>query len=36
MTRLVRLLAVILVAGFAAHGVAAQQVSGVPRVGLLH
>ena len=35
MTRLVRLLAVILVAGFAAHGVAAQ-VSGVPRVGLLH
>jgi putative tryptophan/tyrosine transport system substrate-binding protein len=35
MRRLVRLLAVILVAGFAAHGVAAQ-VSGVPHVGLLH
>jgi putative ABC transport system substrate-binding protein len=33
--RLVRLLAGILVAGFAAHGVAAQ-VSGVPHVGLLH
>ena len=35
MTRLVRLLAVILLAGSAAHGIAAQ-ISGVPHVGLLH